>query len=415
MSTPAEIERLLDGWHGRPTVAVVDLDTLQTNVRTVRELIGQSTRLMAVVKADGYGHGSVPVAKSVLAAGAEELGVATVDEGARLRLAGVEAPILVMGPVGANERSRAMSNRLALVLSNVEAARELENDKQKSLLRDPVPVHVKIDTGMRRFGAMPDDAVDLARYISGSKHLELAAVMTHFAAADAPDSAFTMEQTRRFDDACDAIRAAGVVIPQVHLANSAATLHFPELRRDMVRVGIAIYGLQPNPDVALPAGVRPAMTLHSRLARVFPVDRSETVSYGRTWTAPEPVTAGLVPLGYADGYRRNGSNRYWMAVDGQKTRVLGRICMDQTVIQVGADASVGERVLVAGDGSDGVAPTLNDLAAMIDTISYELATGLVAPRVPHLYVRGGALIAISDVFGYREFDPAAIAVDQPQE
>lgn len=170
-------------------------------------------------------------------------------------------------------------------------------------------------------------------------------------------------------------------------------------------MGIAIYGLRPDQGVSLPLGVRPVMTLHSRLARVFTVQPGETVSYGRTWTASERTKAGLVPLGYADGYRRNGSNRYWMATGGVKAPVLGRICMDQTVIEVPDDARQGDRVVVAGDGSDGVAPTLNDLAAMIGTIPYELATGLVAPRVPHLYVRDGALVAISDLFGFRQLDP----------
>jgi len=247
--------------------------------------------------------------------------------------------------------------------------------------------------------------VTLAKHISESAHLDLAAVMTHFAAADAADPAFTLEQARRFDAACEAIRVADVAVPQVHLANSAATIRFPELHRDRVRVGIAIYGLRPDQGVSLPLGVRPVMTLHSRLARVFTVQPGETVSYGRTWTASERTKAGLVPLGYADGYRRNGSNRYWMATGGVKAPVLGRICMDQTVIEVPDDARQGDRVVVAGDGSDGVAPTLNDLAAMIGTIPYELATGLVAPRVPHLYVRDGALVAISDLFGFRQLDP----------
>lgn len=408
MTTPAELDRLLDGWHGRPTVAVIDLDALHDNVRIFKDVIGSSTLLMAVVKADGYGHGAAPIAKRAIAAGAEELGVATVDEGVRLRQAGIETPILVMGPIGGNERPRALSNKLTLVLSDLAFAKGLEADIRMLLIRDPAPVHLKIDTGMRRFGANVDDAVTLAKYVSESAHLGLAAVMTHFAAADAPDPAFTMEQTRRFDAACGAIRASGVKVPQVHLANSAATIRFPELHRDRVRVGIAIYGLQPDAAMALPVEVRPVMTLHSRLARVFPVEAGETVSYGRTWTAPVSMIAGLAPIGYADGYRRNGSNRYWMATRGDKAPVLGRICMDQTVIQVSADAKAGDRVLVAGDGSDGIAPTLNDLAAMIDTIPYELATGLVAPRVPHLYVRDGRLVAVSDVSGYREIDSAGL-------
>lgn len=408
MTSPADLDRLLDGWRGRPTVAVIDLDVMRENVRLFRNLVASSTSLMAVVKADGYGHGSVPVAKSALVAGADELGVATVDEGARLRDAGINATILVLGPIGVNERCRALSRGLTLVVSDLAFARGIETDKQMLRMKTPVPVHLKIDTGMRRFGASPEDAVEIARFISASPHLELAAVMTHFAAADDADPAFTMEQARRFDSACEAIRDAGVTIPQVHPCNSAATIRFPELHRDRVRVGIAMYGLQPGPDVVLPDGVKPVMTVHSRLARVYSVQPGESVGYGRKWNAVEPTMAGLVPLGYADGYRRQGSDSYWMSVNGRRSPVLGRVSMDQTVVEVDSNARKGDSVVVVGDGSDGAAPTLNDLAALIDTIPYEMATGFVAPRLPHLYVRQGKLVAISDVSGYREIDPSAM-------
>ncbi|CAN5828246.1 alanine racemase [soil metagenome] len=408
MPTPADLDKLLDGWQGRPTVAVIDLDVLRENVRRFKKLVAPPTWLMAVVKAAGYGHGSVPVAKAALAAGADELGVATVDEGARLRDAGIDAPILVLGPVGINERCRALSKRLTLVASDLAFARGVETDKQMLRMKQPAPVHLKIDTGMRRFGASPEDSVEIARFISDSPHLDLAAVMTHFAGADDTDPAFTMEQARRFDSACEAIRSADVIIPQVHLANSAATIRFPELHRDRVRVGIAMYGLRPGPDVDLPDGVKPVMTVHSRLARVFAVQPGESIGYGRQWSASEPTMAGLVPLGYADGYRRHGSDRYWMSVNGRRSPVLGRISMDQTVVEVDSNARTGDRVIVVGNGTDGVAPTLNDLATLIDTIPYELATGLVAPRLPHLYVQQGELVAIADVSGYREIDPTAL-------
>ncbi len=408
MTTPADLDRLLDGWRGRPTVAVIDLDVLRENVRLFKTLISSTTSLMAVVKADGYGHGSVPIAKAALAAGADELGVATVDEGTRLRDTGIDAPILVLGPIGDNERSRALSKRLTLVVSDLGFARGVETDKQMLRLKEPVPVHLKIDTGMRRFGASPEDSVEIATFISASPHLELAAVMTHFAAADDADPALTLDQTRRFSTVCETIRAAGVTVPQVHLANSAATIRFPDLFRDRVRVGIAMYGLQPGPDIDLPDGVKPVMTLHSRLGRVFSVQPGESVGYGRFWNAAKPTMAGLVPLGYADGYRRHGSDNFWMSVNGRRSPVLGRISMDQTVVEVDARARKGDPVIVVGDGTDGVAPTLNDLATLIDTIPYELATGLVAPRLPHLYVQQGELVAISDASGYREVNPTAL-------
>lgn len=414
MTCPDKTEAFLSHWGGRPTVAVIDLNQLHVNIGAFRTLIGDDVSFMAVVKADGYGHGAIPVARASVAAGANELGVATVEEGVQLRAAGVEAPILVMGPVGSAERPRAIRHRLTLVVANLAFARGLEADAKMMLRREPLDVHLKIDTGMRRFGATGDDVLRIARMVHRSKHLRLAAVMTHLANADDPDPAFAREQVSRFDAACDGIREAGITIPSVHIANSAGTLKYLEMHRDKVRVGISLYGLLPDARMRLPAPMRPIMRIFSRLARVFTVQAGESVSYGRTWTADKPTRLGLVPIGYADGYRRQGSNATWMDVRGVKAPVRGRVCMDQTVIEVPPEARIGDLVEVIGDGESGMAPSLDQLAPEYGTISYELATSLLAPRMPHLYLQDDKLIAVRDLSGYRELDEAALSMSESQ-
>ncbi|HYH11503.1 MAG TPA: alanine racemase, partial [Thermomicrobiales bacterium] len=335
MTQASDIERILRDWGGRPSVAVIDLDQLRTNIGELRRMTGDGVRLMAVVKADGYGHGSIPVAKAALRSGADELAVATVEEGVRLRASGVRAPILVLGPIGERERRRAISHDLMLVVASTDLARKLSADVRASGRKQPLDVHVKIDSGMHRYGVEPDGAVDVARVIDGANELRLAGVMTHFACADDPDPASTREQARVFDVVVGAIRQAGIEVPTEHLANSAATMRFPEFHRDRVRVGIALYGLQPDAGMPLPPPMRPIMTVHSRLARVVSLEAGDRVSYGGTWAAEAATRVGLVPIGYADGYRRQGSNLAWMDVSGERAPVRGRICMDQTLVEVG--------------------------------------------------------------------------------
>jgi len=393
------------GWAGRPAVAVVDLDTIATNVETVRSMLGPGTALMAVVKANGYGHGAIPVARAALAAGATALGVATVDEGAQLRAAGIEVPILVFGAIGDHERARSIGLGLSLVVTNEAFARALAADAKASLVKEPVSVHLKIDTGMRRFGAMPGEAVAVARAIAGLEQLRLDGVMTHFAAADADDPASATEQVAVFDRVVAQLEQAGVAVPLQHVANSAATLRFPAFHRGMVRLGIAMYGLVPDTTIPLPEPMRPALTIHGKLARVFDLEPGDAVGYGRTYMPGRPERAALVTIGYADGYRRGLSSGGWMSIRGERADVLGRVSMDQVVVRVPDQLEVapGEPVVIVGDGTAATAsaPTLDQLAQRASTIGYELATGL-APRLPKLYVRGGAVVAVADLSGYRD-------------
>lgn len=398
------VEAIAEHWHGRPALAVVDLDTLAVNVQTLRTLIGPDVRLQAVVKANAYGHGAVPIARAVLAAGADSLAVATVDEAVQLRTSGIAEPLMVLGPIGRRERARAIGHDVTVVVSDASFARGLAADARMQMRKNdnPVPVHLKIDTGMRRFGAPPERTVEIARVIAESDALRLEGVMTHFAAADDPDPASARRQMAVFDACIEALTAAELPIPLQHVANSAATLRFPEYHRGQVRAGISLYGLRPDPGMVLPEPMRPVLSIFGRISRIFDLEPGDTVSYGRTYVATRPERAGLVPIGYADGYPRGLSSRAWMTVGEERTPVLGRVCMDQTVVRL-PDNTLEDPdavIRIVSDGQDG-APTLDDLAAMMGTISYELATGL-AQRLPKLYVSKGEVVAVEDLHGYRD-------------
>jgi alanine racemase len=398
------VEAIAAHWNGRPVLAVVDLDALAVNVRTLRTLIGPNVRLQAVVKANAYGHGAVPVARAVLAAGADSVAVATVDEAVQLRAGGIEGPLMVLGPIGRHEYARAVGHDLTMVVSDAGFARGLAAATRMQLRKEgePVSVHLKIDTGMRRFGALPDQVVEIAQVIMGLKELRLDGVMTHFAAADDPDPESAREQMAVFDACIEAMTAAELPVPLQHVANSAAILRFPEYHRGQVRAGISLYGLRPDPGMVLPEPMRPVLSVFGRISRIIDLNAGDTVSYGRTYVATAPERAGLVPIGYADGYRRGLSSQAWMTIAGERAAVLGRISMDQTVIRLPEVGAVepGAVVRIVGDGQD-AAPTLDDLAAMTGTISYELATGL-AQRLPKLYVSDGKVVAVSDLHGYRD-------------
>ena len=397
--------RIAASWHGRGAVVVVDLDAYAGNIRTIREWVNPDARLLVVVKANAYGHGAVPLAKVALESGAGALGVATVDEGAQLRATGIEAPILVFGAIGRHERARAIGLNLELVVTSIDFARGLAAEAKSALRKEPVPVHLKIDSGMNRFGANPADAIDVAREIVALPELQLVGLMTHQASADAEQVEPALRQAAEFDAVAASLAAAGIETPMQHMANSATILRFPDMHRGQVRAGIISFGLNPDPALPAPPPLRPIATVHARLMRVFEIEPGEVVGYGGTYRPGQRERVGLVPLGYADGYRRDFSNRGWMAVQGQRAEIIGRVSMDQCVIRLpdGSNAREGDTVVVVGDGTmeTAEAPTFNDLASLIGTIPYELTCDL-APRLPRLYAREGRLVAVADLFGYRE-------------
>ncbi len=343
------------------------------------------------------------VARHALAHGVDALAVATVDEGAQLRDNGITAEILVIGPIGIRERERALRHRLSLVITSAAFAQALAGDVRR-MGEEPAPVHIKVDTGMHRFGCALEDVVEVARVVTARPELRWAGLMTHLASADEPDRSFTLEQAARFDAVVARLRTEGFRVPTQHVTNSAGTLRFPALHRDMVRVGIALYGLRPDPAMPLPAPMAPVLSIHSHVARVSTLPPGEGVNYGRTYRADQEERIALVPIGYADGYPRTLTPATKMSLAGQPAALLGRVTMDQAVVRVPADVDVrpGDPVVVAGDGSaeSAGAPTLDDLASLAGTIGYELAVRL-STRLPRLYVSGGRVVALAELAGLR--------------
>ena len=376
----------------RPTRAIVDLGAIAHNVRRIKALVGPEVRLMAVVKADAYGHGSVPIAREALRAGAEWLGVALPEEGAALRRAGLTAPILVLGPTPPAQAEEVVAAGLDQMVHAVPLAEALSRAAGKARRR--VAVHLKVDTGMGRVGVPVEEVSAMAGAIGRLPGVRLRGVMTHFAAADAPDAAHAREQLRRFHQvlASPALRAVPSLLR--HAANSAAAFALPEARLDMVRVGIALYGCPPSPKAPPPVPLRPVLSLETRVAQVRWVPAGTTVSYGCTFVAPTRMRIATLPVGYGDGFPRAFSNRGAVLLRGKRVPVVGRVCMDMIVVDVTGIPEVEEGDAVVLLGVQGTEAIPADAwAALADTISYEVLCG-IGPRVPRLYVGEGPRRAI---------------------
>jgi alanine racemase len=368
-------------------VARVDLGAVKANVEALRART--TAEVLAVVKADGYGHGLLPSARAAVAGGATWLGTALLEEALALRAAGITRPRVLAWLLGPGERwgdaLRAdvdvSVNATWALAGVVAAAREVGT---------PARVHLKVDTGLSRGGAAESDwpdLVDAARKAEADGTVKVVGVWSHFAYADAPGHETIRRQAGGFARALEIAEEAGLRPEVRHLANSAATLTAPEHHYDLVRPGLAVYGLSPVPDVAGPAayGLRPAMRLSAGLVLVKRVPAGSGVSYGHAYTTERETTLGLVPLGYADGIPRNASSVGPVLAAGRRRTVAGRVCMDQLVLDLGDDAAEpGDEVVLFGPG-DGGEPTAQDWADATGTISYEIVTR-VGPRVPRVYV-----------------------------
>ena len=364
----------------RPAWAEIDLAAIASNATILREIAGPDSRLCAVVKADAYGHGAVEVAKAALSGGASMLAVALLAEATKLREADIACPILVLGGVPSSEAGPAVE--AGLEASVYDEATIEAFDSAGRLAGKRAGLHLKIDTGMTRIGCSPAEAPSLAAKIASSKGTALAGVYTHFASADEVDLDFAREQLRLYREAIEAIRGAGVEIPLRHAANSAASLWFPESRLDLVRAGIALYGLNPAAGRDFDSRFKPALSIHGRVTRIRTVEAGTTVSYGRTWTAKRRTRIATVPIGYADGYPRVASGRTWAGFAGRRLPQVGRICMDITMFDAteAPELAEGSEVVLAGPGG----PELDEIAALAGTINYEIACH-AALRLPRVY------------------------------
>jgi len=390
----------------RPTRAIIDLGALANHVRVLSAALGGPS-LMAVVKANGYGHGATMVARTALLHGASALAVATVDEGAALRADGITADILVLGPVLSGEVTRALENRLQLTVISPSMVLTVSASARRLGLTCRPQLHVKLDSGMHRFGSDIETAIATARQIDADGHLKLAGVCTHLASAEEDALGPTIQQMSCFEAFLGALAAAGIQSGTRHVANSAATLRFSQMHLDMVRVGLAMYGLNPSPNCSLPGTFRPVLRVVSRIGRIHPLLPGDRVGYGGSFVATKPMFAALIPIGYADGYRRSLSSAAWMSIGGERAPVLGRVSMDQTVVGLTPQkvAHIDVHVAVFGDGSAGE-PTIDDIALLAGTNSYEIICGLGA-RVPRVYVEGEEVVGfLRPGHGYVMSQPA---------
>jgi alanine racemase len=364
----------------------IDLDAIRNNVATLSERARRSgARTMAVVKADGYGHGASAVARAALDSGADHLGVASVEEAVELRAAGITAPVLCWLHVDGTDFAPAVEAGVELSASTVPSLRAIAATASE---RGRVArVHLKIDTGLNRNGCPREcwpALVEQAAKAQADGQVEVVAVWSHLACADELDHPSIDQQLARFQDAYGQALAAGLS-PIRHLANSAALLTRPDLHFDMVRPGIAVYGLDPVPQHG-DHGLRPAMTFRSSVALTKRVAAGEGVSYGHEWTAERPANLALVPVGYGDGVPRTLSGRFSVWLAGKRRPVVGRVCMDQIVVFCEDDAvSEGDEVLLFGPGDRGE-PTAAEWAEQLGTIHYEIVTGMFRPRVSRTVV-----------------------------
>jgi len=379
------------------TWAEIDLSAYAHNIRELKRVTQPQARLMAVVKADGYGHGAVEVARTALQNGAEFLGVARIHEAVELRAAGLEAPILVFGYSSPDSAPTLIDHDLIQTVYSPTTAKALSG--QAARQGKKIKIHIKVDSGMGRLGLLLGESAGKAppnipaagtigdvEVISRLANLEVEGIFTHFATSDSADKSYANRQLERFMEFINQLDQAKLKPPLAHAANSAAVIDLPEAHLDMVRPGIATYGLYPSDEVnQSKVKLKPVMTLKSSIIHLKKVPAGFPVSYGITYRTEKPTTIATVPVGYADGYNRLLSSRGQMLVRGKRVPIVGRVCMDLTMLDVGAlkDVMIEDEVVVFGQ--QGIeALTADELAASLNTINYEIVTSITA-RVPRIY------------------------------
>ncbi len=374
----------------RPTTAHIDLGALRHNLAQVRRLAGDR-EVIAIVKADAYGHGAVPVARALAAEGVTRFGVALVEEGRALREAGIRGEVLVLGGFVEDQAAEIVELGLTATIFHAGHADALNEAARRA--GRAAPVHVKIDTGMGRLGFSPVAAPDAVAALARCAFLRLEGLMTHFADADLADPAYAREQVARFDAVAETVRRAGVRIPIRHAANSAAVMAASSWRSamggplyDAVRPGLMLYGARPGPAVGAGVDLRPVLSLTTRILLLKRVPPGTPISYGRTFVTRRKSLIAVLPIGYADGYPRALSNAGRVLVRGRAAPVVGRVCMDLTMVDATdvPDAAEGDEAVVIG-AQGAAAITVEEVAAGAGTIAYEILCG-IGPRVPRRYL-----------------------------
>lgn len=376
------------------TYATVDLDAIARNVQQLKAHIGQRVELFGVVKANAYGHGIVQVSRTVLENGATRLAVGRVGEGIALREAGIDSPILIMGYTVPGEAPAIVDHGLMATVNTFEGAQALAQHARENGKK--ARVHLKVDTGMGRYGLLPDEVTGFLEQLSSLPEIEIEGIYTHFSTADSADKSYAQQQFNIFMETLSGIEQAGFYIPLRHAANSAATLDLPEMHLDAVRPGIAMYGLSPSSETEPAIPLEPALSLKTHVARVRTLPENSSISYGRTYITTKPTKVALVMVGYGDGYQRLLSNTGHVLIGGRPAPILGRVCMDQFVVDVSAIDGVrqDDEVVLLGR-QQGEVITADMIAKLTQTINYEVTTSIL-PRVPRIYLRNGEVAEVAD-------------------
>jgi alanine racemase len=367
----------------------IDLDAIAQNVRNIKKLIGEKKELMAVVKGNGYGHDILEISSIVLKNGATRLAVARLEEGIFLRKAGISVPILVLGLTLEQQAELLVSYNITPTVCKYETIEKLSKFAVKE--DKTVKVHIKVDTGMGRIGIFPNHVLDFVTKVKAFKNIEIEGIFTHFSVADEKDKAYTEAQFKKFMEVLTILEKEGIKIPVKHVGNSATLLGFPHMWLDLVRPGISIYGLYPSTEVKKTVKLIPAHSFKTRIIFLKELPVGECIGYGRTYTTTKRRTkVASLPVGYADGYNRLLSNQGEVLVRGRRLLIIGRVCMDQAMIDVTnlPQVEVGDEVVLWGrQGQEEI--TVEEIADKIGTINYEIAHLPDKKRVPKLFIKDG--------------------------
>ncbi len=377
------------------TWAEVDLDAIAHNMREIRRITNENAQIMAVVKADAYGHGFMETAKTLLENGADRLAVAVLQEGKQLRSRGVDVPILILGASGPEDAEDIINFDITPNVFDYEFAKALSYTAEKK--EKVTKVHIKLDTGMSRIGFVVDDGdneeiINEILKVSRLPYIEIEGIFSHFATSDESDRQYTLLQFERFMRVVKALEERGLHIPIKHICNSAGIMMYPEMHLDMVRPGVILYGMYPSNEVDKSRlDLIPAMTLKSSITLVKEVEPGRGVSYGKEYITDSITKIATVPIGYADGYLRKIAKKGRMLVDGVKVPIIGRICMDQCMIDVTNVHNIdrGDEAIIFG--REGI--TIDDLAGWLETINYEVAC-VIGKRIPRIYTRNGKAVKV---------------------
>ncbi len=369
----------------RPTRAEISLKSIQNNLLAIRKKVGLGVKIMAIVKANAYGHGLIETSRALVNFGIDYLGVGFLEEGIVLRKNGVKCPILVLGGVLGDQVQHFLANDLEITVSSIEIAERIAQDVREGA-GQRARVHLKIDTGMERIGVHSDNALSFAEKVASLKQLEIVGIYSHFATAEEKDKSFALHQLDRFNSALNKIQSAGIEIPIQHIANSGAILDLPDSYFNIVRPGILLYGMYPSLDTSESIKVFPALSLKSKVVFLKTVDANTSISYGRKYFTHRKTKIATIPIGYGDGYSRKLLNRSSVIIKEKFFPVVGAICMDQIMVDVGieSDIHIGDEVTLIGkENSSEICIT--EIAKKVETNVYEVLCGIAA-RVPRIYL-----------------------------